>query len=93
MRESEVPCDVVHLDVGWPETPFRCDFEFSPTRFGDPKKMISDLREQGFRLSLWQLPYFNPKNELHAEVIEKGHAVLSADGKRMSAAREGAPLA
>jgi alpha-D-xyloside xylohydrolase len=43
--------------------------------------MISDLKDDGFRISLWQLPYFNPKNELHEEAIEKGYAVLSAYGK------------
>jgi alpha-D-xyloside xylohydrolase len=43
--------------------------------------MISDLKDDGFRISLWQLPYFNPNNELHAEAIEKGYVVLSAYGK------------
>ena len=43
--------------------------------------MISDLKDDGFRISLWQLPYFNPNNELHAEAIEKGYVVLSAYGR------------
>jgi alpha-D-xyloside xylohydrolase len=43
--------------------------------------MISDLKVDGFRISLWQLPYFNPNNELHEETIEKGYVVLSANGK------------
>jgi len=81
LREDEVPCDAVHIDVGWFEVPHRCDFKFSETRFSEPAKMISDLKEQGFRLSLWQLPYFNPNNELHGEVIERGFAVHSANGK------------
>jgi alpha-D-xyloside xylohydrolase len=61
--------------------PHRCDFEFSSSRFEDPKKLLSDLEESGFRVSLWQLPYLNPNNELHAEATEKGYAVLSAYGK------------
>src|SRR5215212_2088639 len=81
LRQYEIPCDVVHIDTGWFEVPHRCDFEFSKTRFPDPAKMISDLENQGLHLSLWQLPYFNPKNMLHDEVIDRGYVVLSANGK------------
>jgi alpha-D-xyloside xylohydrolase len=81
LREYEIPSDVIHLDTGWTEVPHRCDFEFSPSRFPDPRRMISDLKDDGFRISLWQLPYFNPNNELHAEAIEKGYVVLSTYGK------------
>ena len=80
LRDYRIPCDMIHLDTGWPEVPHRCDFKFSESRFKDPAKMISDLKEQGFRLSLWQLPYFNPKNPLHGVAIEKGYVVLTATG-------------
>lgn len=81
LREERIPSDVIHLDVGWTEVPHRNDFRFSPSRFPNPQKMLSALREEGFRVSLWQLPYFNPKNELHAEAIEKGFMILSANGE------------
>jgi alpha-D-xyloside xylohydrolase len=81
LRENRIPSDVIHLDTGWFEVPSRCDFEFSTSRFEDPEKMFSDLKEDGFRVSLWQLPYLNPKNDLHAEVTERGYAVPSASGR------------
>jgi alpha-D-xyloside xylohydrolase len=81
LREHRIPADAIHLDTDWTEVPHRCDFEFSPSRFPNPAKMLSDLKEDGFRVSLWQLPYLNPKNGLHAEAVEKGFAVLSAYGK------------
>jgi len=81
LREERIPSDVIHIDTDWTEVPHRCDFEFSHSRFEDPEKMLSDLKESGFRVSLWQLPYLNPKNKLHEEVTEKGYAVLSAYGK------------
>jgi alpha-D-xyloside xylohydrolase len=80
LRDHRIPSDVVHLDVGWFEVPHRCDFKFSESRFPDPAKMISDLKDQGFRLSLWQLPYLNPKNPLHWPAIQKGYVVLTATG-------------
>jgi alpha-D-xyloside xylohydrolase len=81
LRKYEVPCDVIHLDTGWFEEDWRCDYEFSTSRFDDPQKMISDLREQGFRISLWQIPYFTPKNKLYEEILDRGYAVLDADGR------------
>src|SRR5919112_3591956 len=81
LRENRIPSDVIHLDTGWLEVPGRCDFEFSSSRFEDPEKMLSELREDGFRVSLWQIPYLNPKNELHAEATAQGYAVPSASGR------------
>lgn len=78
LRTNKIPCDVLHLDTGWFETDWRCDYEFSKKRFQDPAKMIADLKNDGFHISLWQLPYFVPKNTLFNEIVEKNLAVRDA---------------
>jgi alpha-D-xyloside xylohydrolase len=80
LRQYRIPSDVIHLDTGWFETDWQCDFKFSTSRFRDPAKMIADLKQQGFRISLWQLPYFTSKNELFKEIIAKGYAVRNEGG-------------
>jgi alpha-D-xyloside xylohydrolase len=75
LRQHRIPCDVIHLDTGWFETDWCCNYEFSPTRFQNAPKMIADLKEQGFQICLWQLPYFTPINSLFPEIVEKGLAV------------------
>jgi alpha-D-xyloside xylohydrolase len=80
LRANRIPCDVIHFDTGWFETDWRCDYEFSRSRFNDPAGMIADLKRDGFRISLWQLPYFTPKNRLFPEIVEKGLAVRDAKG-------------
>jgi alpha-D-xyloside xylohydrolase len=80
LREHRIPADVIHLDTGWFETDWRCDYEFSSSRFQDPERMIADLKRDGFRISLWQLPYFVPKNRLFPEIVEKGLAVRDGKG-------------
>lgn len=80
LRENKIPCDVIHFDTGWFETDWRCDYQFSKSRFKDPVKMISDLKKDGFHISLWQLPYFVPKNVLFKEIIDKGLYVKDAKG-------------
>ncbi len=80
LRENKIPSDVIHFDTGWFENDWRCDYQFSPSRFNDPVDMISDMKEQGFQTCLWQLPYFVPKNKLFTEIIEKGLNVKNAKG-------------
>ncbi len=72
---------MLHLDTGWFETDWQCDYEFSTTRFTNPKKMLSDLKDEGFHISCWQLPYFVPKNKLFPELVEKNLVVRDAQGK------------
>jgi alpha-D-xyloside xylohydrolase len=80
LRQNRIPSDVIHLDTGWFETDWRCDYEFSRTRFKDAGRMIADLKKDGFHVSLWQLPYFVPKNRLFPEILERGLAVRDAKG-------------
>jgi alpha-D-xyloside xylohydrolase len=80
LRHYEVPADVIHLDTGWFETDWRTDYLFSESRFDDPQDMIDDLLGMGFHISLWQLPYFVPKNRLYPEIVEQGLAVTDAKG-------------
>lgn len=80
LRENRIPCDVIHIDTGWFEEDWRCDYQFSQKRFAQPDKMIAQLREMGFRVSLWQNTYFTPENPLYREITENGYAVKSADG-------------
>ena len=80
LRKNRIPSDVIHFDTGWFETDWRCDYQFAPSRFKDPRKMMADLRTQGFHTCLWQLPYFVPKNTLFKEIVEKGLEVKNAAG-------------
>lgn len=57
LREEHYPCDVIHLDTGWFRTDWLCEWKFNPERFPDPKAFITKLKENGFKVSLWQLPY------------------------------------
>jgi len=79
LRDDKIPCDVLHLDTGWFETDWECDYEFSPTRFTNPQKMLADLKDDGFHVSCWQLPYFTPKNKLFPELVAK--SLVVRDGK------------
>ena len=80
IRDHKIPTDVIHIDTGWFEEDWRCNYKFSESRFDDAEKMIKDLDEDGFKVSLWQIPYFTPENEFYDELIEKGLVVQKLGG-------------
>ncbi|MDR1556999.1 MAG: alpha-xylosidase [Tannerellaceae bacterium] len=80
LRKHKIPSDVIHFDTGWFDIDWQCDYEFSPSRFPNPQKMIDDLKSDGFRISLWQLPYFTPPNRFFPELIEKELYVKNSKG-------------
>lgn len=80
MKAHRIPCDVIHLDTGWFEQDWLCNYRFSETRFDNAEQMIRDLNRDGYRICLWQLPYFTPMNELYRELVDGGLAVTTADG-------------
>lgn len=80
LKKHRIPADVIHLDTGWFDVDWQCDYEFSPERFADAGKMVKDLLKQGYHISLWQLPYFVPGNKYFPELVEKGLAVKNGRG-------------
>ncbi len=59
MRADDFPCDVIHLDTGWFETDWLCEWKFNEERFPNPPQFIKNLKDKGYRVSLWQLPYIS----------------------------------
>jgi alpha-D-xyloside xylohydrolase len=81
LRQYLIPSDVIHLDTGWFETDWQSNYEFSTTRFSNPRAMVADLAKMGFHISLWQYPYFTRKNKIWDELIQGGYAVRDQGGR------------
>lgn len=80
LRANRIPADVIHFDTGWFDVDWQCDYEFSPARFKDPAKMIKDLEKDGFKICLWQLPYFVPGNKYFKTLVDESMAVRNGRG-------------
>lgn len=71
LRQMKFPCDVIHIDTGWFEENWVCDWQFGKHNFPDPEKMFEELKELGFRVSLWQEPYVIKGTEAYKDAIKK----------------------
>ena len=76
LRAEHYPCDVIHLDTGWFRTDWLCEWKFNPERFPDPKAFIQRLADNGYKVSLWQLPYIAQGSEQIGEA--KANKYISA---------------
>lgn len=80
MREYEIPCDAIYLDIDYMDG-FRC-FTWDYEKFPDPKKMIDDLREDGFKTMVIIDPGIK-KDESYwvfKEGLENGYFCRRPDG-------------
>ena len=80
LRDLEIPADVLHFDTGWFGVDWRADYQFPEDRFPNPEQMIQDFKDQGFHISLWQLPYMTPKNTLYDELVRNELAIKDRKG-------------
>jgi alpha-D-xyloside xylohydrolase len=80
MREHDIPCDVIHIDTDWFKTPWVNDLTFSSERFPDPAGMVRTLREKGFRITLWQIPYIAAESSFYDEGVANGYFATKDDG-------------
>jgi len=80
MRDYKIPCDAIYLDIDYMDG-FRC-FTWDLERFPDPKEMVDDLREDGFKTVVIIDPGIKIDHEyiVFQEALEKGYFLKRLDG-------------
>jgi alpha-glucosidase len=82
-RKRRIPCDVIHLDIDYMRG-FRV-FTWSPKRFPDPKTMVKDLSQDGFKFVTIIDPGVKEETEADylpfEEGLEHDYFVRTAEGK------------
>ncbi len=85
-RAEDVPCDVLHIDPAWLERPgLSCDFVSSEQAFPDLAGMMQALGKQGFKISLWELPYVTSQSRHYQEAAQAGYFLKDEQGQPICA--------
>ena len=79
LRAEGYPADVLHLDTGWFEKDWYCDWKFSARNFPDPADFFQRMEQQHFKISLWQYPYVRPEVEQAVTALENGYVGRETD--------------
>jgi len=82
-RKLRIPCDAIYLDIDYMDG-FRC-FTWDKSRFPNPKKMISDLDESGFKTVVMIDPGIKIDKDywVYQEAVENDYFCKRADGAFM----------
>ncbi len=80
MREYQIPCDAIYLDIDYMDG-WRC-FTWDKERFPDPKRMVDELKADGFKTMVIIDPGIKiDKNySIFTEGLEKGYFCKRVDG-------------
>ena len=80
-RDKKIPADVIHLDIHHMDG-YRC-FTFDPERFPDPKKLLAELREMGFKVVVIVDPGIkvDPGYSVYENGVAGGHFIKFPDGE------------
>ncbi|NER14068.1 DUF4968 domain-containing protein [Leptobacterium flavescens] len=82
-RELQVPCDAIYLDIDYMEG-FRC-FTWNKEYFSDPKRMVKELKEDGFKTVVIIDPGIKVDKDywVYQEAKDKDYFCKRADGPYM----------
>lgn len=82
-RALKIPCDAIYLDIDYMDG-FRC-FTWNKEYFPDPKRMVADLAEDGFKTVVIIDPGIKIDKEysIYKEALEKDYFCKRADGPYM----------
>ncbi|UMY64690.1 MULTISPECIES: glycoside hydrolase family 31 protein [unclassified Flavobacterium] len=82
-RELSIPCDAIYLDIDYMEG-FRC-FTWNKEYFPDPKKMVAELAEDGFKTIVIIDPGIKIDNDywVYQEALANDYFCKRADGPYM----------
>lgn len=82
-RIRKIPCDAIHIDIDYMDG-FRC-FTWDRQRFADPRRMVQDLLDDGFKTVVIIDPGIKTDKDyaVYQEALEKGYFCRRADGPLM----------
>ncbi len=67
-RKRSIPLDMLGLEPGWHDYAYPTSFEWSPTRFPNPKAFLAELQRLHVRANLWFNPYVSPTAPLYKKL-------------------------
>ena len=79
LKDAGLPSGVLMIDEGW--APDYGDYEFCARKFSDPKKMVDELHEMGFKVMLWVTPLISPDSDCFRELRHTNYLIKDKDGK------------
>lgn len=79
IKENEYPVGVLMIDDNWQEDYGK--WNFHEGRFDDPKAMMDELHNMGFKVMMWVCPFVSPDCDVYRELRNKGYFLKNKAGQ------------
>ncbi len=76
--ENGFPTGVLMVDDNWQK--YYGNFDFRPEKFSNPKGMIKQLHEMGFKVMLWICPFVSADSPEYRLLKSKGYLIKTKNG-------------
>jgi alpha-glucosidase (family GH31 glycosyl hydrolase) len=73
-RKEDIPLDMMGLEPGWEDEPYRMGWNWSPTRFPHPAEMVRNLDKMGIKFEMWESGNAPPENYTDPEARKRWFA-------------------
>uniref|UniRef100_UPI003218049E glycoside hydrolase family 31 protein n=1 Tax=uncultured Draconibacterium sp. TaxID=1573823 RepID=UPI003218049E len=80
--DNGFPPGVLMIDDNWQEDYGKWDFH--PGRFPNPKAMMEELQDLGFKVMLWVCPFVSPDCDVYRELASKGAFLINGAGQKQN---------
>ena len=77
--KNGLPPGVLMIDDNWQR--YYGNFNFRAEKFSNPRKMIDELHEMGFKVMLWVCPYVSADSPEYRDLRDKGYLIKKANGR------------
>jgi alpha-glucosidase len=79
VRANGFPAGILMIDDNWQK--YYGNFEFKPDKFPDPKGMIAQLHEWGFKVMLWVCPFVSADSPEYRRLESMGYLLKQKGGR------------
>jgi alpha-D-xyloside xylohydrolase len=84
IRDREFPADVITFDGrAWQDTPTRFHFNFDPSRYPDPKRVIDNLKALDYKICCWEYPIVSVNHPEYATYKANNYFLKNTDGSEL----------
>lgn len=77
--ENGLPSGVLMIDDNWQR--YYGNFDFRSEKFPDPKAMVKELHDMGFKVMLWICPFVSPDSPEYRMLNSKGYLIKNKNGR------------
>ena len=83
-RQRKFPVDVITFDGrAWQDTPTRFHFNFDPSRYPDPKRVMAELKALDYKICTWEYPLVSVNHPEYRKYEQNNYFLKKADGSEL----------